>query len=162
MVLKGVMDKKPTKNRRWKICQFKPTLKFNLFWDWYFSTFFLIIWFKSTKMKLRPHFTMELVQKLMKKNWKYLIYSPLTENILTECPCMILSLIQSKIWFRFTLIGMNRGICYRGKPDVYINFLRSEVSTWIKNVMPAKPYDEKSICSTYSEWTQILSHCTFN
>lgn len=75
---------------------------------------------------------------------------------------MILSLIQSKIWFRFTLIGMNRGICYRGKPDVYISFLHSEVSTWIKNVMPAKPYDEKSICSSYSEWTQTLSDCTMN
>ena len=30
---------------------------------------------------------MELVQKLMKKTLKYLVYSPLTENILTECPC---------------------------------------------------------------------------
>ena len=72
---------------------------------------------------------------------------------------MIPFLIQSifDIWFRFTLIGMNRGICYRGKPDVYISFLHSEVSTWIKNVMPAKLYDEKSICSTYSEWTQTLS-----
>ena len=35
-------------------------------------------------MKLRPYFTMELVQKLMKKTYKYLIYSPLTEIILTE------------------------------------------------------------------------------
>ena len=31
---------------------------------------------------------MELVQKLMKNTYKYLIYSPLTENILTECPCI--------------------------------------------------------------------------
>ena len=31
---------------------------------------------------------MELVQKLMKKTKKYLIYSPLTEKVLTECPCM--------------------------------------------------------------------------
>ena len=58
---------KNQKNRHWKICYFESTLKFNLFWDWGFSTFFLIIWFKSTKMKLRPYFTMELVQKLMKK-----------------------------------------------------------------------------------------------
>ena len=29
---------------------------------------------------------MELVQKLMKKTSKYLIYSPLTEKVLTECP----------------------------------------------------------------------------
>merc|ERR1739836_240526 len=49
-----------------------------------FSTFFLIIWFKSTKMKFRPYYTMELVQNLMKKTSKYLIYSPLTEKVLTE------------------------------------------------------------------------------
>ena len=30
---------------------------------------------------------MELVKKLMKKTLKYLIYSPLTEIILTECSC---------------------------------------------------------------------------
>ena len=30
---------------------------------------------------------MELVQKLMKKTSKYLFYSPLTEKVLTECPC---------------------------------------------------------------------------
>ena len=41
-------------------------------------------------MKFRPYFTMELVQKLMKNNYKYLIYSPLTEKILTECPCISL------------------------------------------------------------------------
>ena len=78
---------KTKKNRCWKICHFEPTLKFNLFWDWDFSTLFLIIWFKSTKMKLRPYFTIELVQKLMKKTQKYLIYSPLTEKVLTEWPC---------------------------------------------------------------------------
>ena len=32
---------------------------------------------------------MELVQKLMKKTSKYLFYSPLTEKVLTECPCKI-------------------------------------------------------------------------
>ena len=32
---------------------------------------------------------MELVQKLMKKTSKYLFYSPLTEKVLTECPCML-------------------------------------------------------------------------
>ena len=31
---------------------------------------------------------MELVQKLIKKTSKYLFYSPLTEKVLTECPCM--------------------------------------------------------------------------
>ena len=31
---------------------------------------------------------MELVQKLMKKTSKYLFYSPLTEKVLTECPCI--------------------------------------------------------------------------
>ena len=40
--------------------------------------------FKSTKMKFRPYYTMELVQKLMEKTSKYLIYSPLTEKVLTE------------------------------------------------------------------------------
>ena len=30
---------------------------------------------------------MELVQKLIKKTSKYLFYSPLTEKVLTECPC---------------------------------------------------------------------------
>ena len=35
-------------------------------------------------MKLRPYFTMEKVQKLMKKTQKYLFYSPLTEDNLTE------------------------------------------------------------------------------
>ena len=88
MVLKGVMDKKPKKIRHWNICHFEPTLIFNLFWGWAFSTFFLIIWFKSTKMKFRPYYTMELVQKLMKKTSKYLIYSPLTEKVLTEWPCI--------------------------------------------------------------------------
>ena len=31
---------------------------------------------------------MELVQKLMKKTSKYIFYSPLTEKVLTECPCI--------------------------------------------------------------------------
>ena len=31
---------------------------------------------------------MELVQKLIKKTSKYLFYSPLTEKVLTECPCI--------------------------------------------------------------------------
>ena len=33
----------------------------------FIKTFFLLIWLKGTKMKLRPYFTMERVQKLMKK-----------------------------------------------------------------------------------------------
>jgi len=72
---------------KFQSAKFEPTLKFNIFWRWDFSTFFLIIWFKSTKIKFRPYFTMELVQKLMKKTSKYLFYSPLTEKVLTECPC---------------------------------------------------------------------------
>ena len=63
----GSYGQKTEKIRHWKICHFEPTLKFNLFWGWDFWTFSLSIWFKSTKMKLRPYFTMELVQKLMKK-----------------------------------------------------------------------------------------------
>ena len=31
---------------------------------------------------------MELVQKLMKKTSKYLFYGPMTEKVLTECPCI--------------------------------------------------------------------------
>ena len=87
MVLKGVMDKKNKKSDIRKYANLKPTLKFNLFWKWDFWTFFLIIWFKSTKMKFRPQYTMILVQKVMKKTYKYPIYSSLTENILTEWPC---------------------------------------------------------------------------
>ena len=43
-------------------------------------------------MKFRPYYTMELVQKIMKKTSKYLIYSPLTEKVLTEWPCIMWSL----------------------------------------------------------------------
>ena len=39
MILKDVMDKNK-KNRNQKICQFEPTLKFNLFWGWDYSSFF--------------------------------------------------------------------------------------------------------------------------
>ena len=55
----GSYGQKPTNIRNQKICHFKPTQKCNLFWGWDFSTFFLLIWFKSTKMKFRPYFTME-------------------------------------------------------------------------------------------------------
>ena len=51
--------------------------------------------------------------------------------------------------FRFTLIGMNRGVCHQGEPDVYTNLLLPEVSNWIRKV--AKSSDEKSICSTYED-----------
>ena len=51
------------------------------------------------------------------------------------------------ICFRYTLIGINLGICGANKPEVYTNFLLKDVSTWISDV--AKPYAEKSICSTY-------------
>ena len=30
------------------ICHFAPTLKFNLFWVWDITTFFLLIWYKCT------------------------------------------------------------------------------------------------------------------
>ena len=63
----GSYGQKTKRIRHWKICHFKPTLKFNFFCGWDFSTFLLIIWFKSTKMKLCPYFTTELVHKLMKK-----------------------------------------------------------------------------------------------
>ena len=43
-------------------------------------------------MKFRPYYTMELVKKLMKNTSKYIIYSPLTEKVLTEWPCTFLLL----------------------------------------------------------------------
>ena len=55
--------------------------------DEIFQFFFSFIWFNSTKMKLRPYFTMEKFQKLMKKTQKYLIYGHLTEDNLTEWHC---------------------------------------------------------------------------
>ena len=61
--------------------------------------------------------------------------------------------VMELLWFiccfRFTLIGMNRGVCHQGEPDVYTNLLLPEVSNWIRKV--AKSSDEKSICSTYEE-----------
>ena len=42
-----------------------PEILFFIGWDIPF--FSLIIWFDSTKMKLHPYFTMELLQKLMEK-----------------------------------------------------------------------------------------------
>ena len=84
----GAQSWQPLEFSQQKLSHFEPPLKSYFFWEWDFPTFSLPIWFESTKMKLRPHFTMELVQKLMKKTWKYLIYSPLTENILTEWHCI--------------------------------------------------------------------------
>ena len=72
-----------------KIELFQATPKISIFLGWDFSTFFLLIWFKSTKMKFRPYYTMELIKKIMKKTSKYLIYSPLTEKVLTEWPCSL-------------------------------------------------------------------------
>ena len=40
---------------------------------------------------------MELVQKLMKKTSKYLFYSPMTEKVLTECPCTIKSVPRNLV-----------------------------------------------------------------
>ena len=37
-----------------------------LFLRWNLSTFFLFLWIKSTKMKVRPYFAMQKVQKLLK------------------------------------------------------------------------------------------------
>ena len=45
-------------------------------------------------MKFRQYFTMELVQNLMKKTSKYLIYSPLTEKVLTEWHCQLYKYFQ--------------------------------------------------------------------
>ena len=40
--------------------------KSSFFKIWNLSTFFLFLWIKSTKMKVRPYFAMQKVQKLLK------------------------------------------------------------------------------------------------
>ena len=60
-----VGNPKNSVSRNWAILNYPWNLNFLRM---RFSNFFLIIWFESTKMKLRPYFTMELVQKLMKKS----------------------------------------------------------------------------------------------
>ena len=61
------------------------------FWGCDFSTFFSLIWSKITKLKLCPYFTIERVQKLMKKqkDQKTPNFHPLTEDNLTKWPCML-------------------------------------------------------------------------
>ena len=61
-------------------------------------------------MKFRPYYTMELVQKLMKKTSKYLIYSPLTEKVLTEWPC--------STWQRVDVKSSTQEYCHKGSADI--------------------------------------------
>ena len=49
-----------------KMGQFEPPQKFFLFKSWNLSTFFLFLLVKSTKMKVRPYFAVQKVQKLLK------------------------------------------------------------------------------------------------
>ena len=58
---------------------------------------------------------MELVQKLMKKTLKYLIYSPLTEIILTECPCRMLKflvMLLIQVSLAWSLVVYHRSLRY--------------------------------------------------
>ena len=57
----------PKKFIQQKLSHFEPPPKSYFFLGWDFPKFFLLIWFECAKMKFRPYFTMELVQKLMKK-----------------------------------------------------------------------------------------------
>ena len=59
---------KNQKNRCWKICHFEPTLKFNLFWDWDFSTFFLII----TKIDRERPEIIDWILNSVSRNWAIL------------------------------------------------------------------------------------------
>ena len=54
-----------------KICQFDPTLKFNIFWGWDYSSFFSIICPKSTRMKNRPYWMVKKSPKHQKKSKKW-------------------------------------------------------------------------------------------
>ena len=58
--------KKQGKSTIQKMDQFEPPMKIFLFLRWNFATFFLFLWIKSTKMKVRPYFAMQKVQKLLK------------------------------------------------------------------------------------------------
>ena len=64
LVLMGVFDKKPKKMKIRKFGKLSQPWNLTFFCGWDFSTFFLLIWLKSTKIKLRPYFIMEKVQKL--------------------------------------------------------------------------------------------------
>ena len=55
------------------------------------------------------------------------------------------------ICFRFTLIGVNVGICGANTPEVYTNLLFEEVATWVRDV--SEPWRETSVCNQDGEDT---------
>ena len=50
--------------------------KSSFFKIWNLCTFFLFLWIKSTKMKVRPYFAMQKVQKLLKTPWNSWFTAP--------------------------------------------------------------------------------------
>ena len=56
--------------------QFEPSLKIFLFLEMKISTFLSFLWIKSTKMKVRPYFAMQKVQKLLKTPWNSWFKAP--------------------------------------------------------------------------------------
>ena len=61
---------------------------------------------------------MKLVQKLMKKTSKYLFYSPLTEKVLTECPCIYIYyrniLTLTFFYYRIDTVEVRHNVDKRG------------------------------------------------
>ena len=70
-VFQGCYGQKSKKLKISKICQFEPTLKFNLFGKCGFSTFFPIRWPKCTRMKNRPYWMVKKTPKHQKKSKKW-------------------------------------------------------------------------------------------
>ena len=112
-------------------------------------------------------YTMELVQKLMKKTSKYLIYSSLTEKVLTEWPCIrilatyftcyqanLMLVIYSTLW---SLLSFNEGpslnIVKRSPKFVdswqlyYLNFGGNKdpvENIWCPNQNPSITYKQRN------------------
>ena len=93
-----------------------------------FSNFFLnFIWYESTKMKLRPYFTMELVQKLMKKtlkipklqplDWK----SPYWMSLYDPRHNVLLRYIECSEWWAIKIITIKKSHQYHQIQSVLIS-----------------------------------------
>ena len=74
----------PPKKIKLKICQFQPPLKIFLFLKVRFINFFLIPVAQTYQNEIAPIFCYGISTKTNEKDLKYLIYSPLTEKVLTE------------------------------------------------------------------------------
>jgi len=67
---------KNQKKRCWKICHFEPTLKFNLFSEWDFSTFFLINMVQRYQNEIAPIFCYGIGTQTTEKDLKMPILQP--------------------------------------------------------------------------------------